>query len=43
MPMDVLMGQPTAPHTGKRGTASQLQRSIERIGMLLLHLCTLEE
>lgn len=33
-PMDVLMGQPAAAHNSKRGPASQLQRSIERISEL---------
>ena len=33
-PMDVLMGQSAAPRSGKRGPASQLQRSIERISEL---------
>ncbi len=34
VPVDVLVGRPAAAHGGKRGPASQLQRSIERISEL---------
>lgn len=34
VPVDVLIGQPATARSGKRGPASQLQRSIERISKL---------
>ena len=34
VPVDVLIGQPATARSGKRGPASQLQRSIERISEL---------